>query len=577
MKTKISKSILSAIAVAKADWLLLTVFTVFAVLFYTCKKDEFVSPNKTNDGYNVIVLPDNALNKIVNYSDGAITFSEAVNCSKNDILVAKISPETPYGFLRRVNSLSDNKKIVYTHQASLEEAVEEGTLEFTKTLLPSDKSSFKSLEGVTLTEGKAFNFSYQLENVVLYDADGNTSTTDDQVIANGYIDFNSSFDFKLKTKNWKIDYFHFKNTINENSKLEINANTSEFALDEKTTIFQTWFTPFVVMAGPVPVVFVPELEVNVGLDGNVSINSSMNVTQEASLTGGIKYENSQWGIINDFSNDFLFNAPQIPSELNVKASAGPQLGLFLYGIAGPYIEANAFARLNASGSPNLSWKLYGGFEAKAGTKVEVLGKELLDYNATLIAESTILSQFNALETSTITDPRDGKVYNTVKIGEQWWMSENLNYDTINSFCYDNNTTNCDIYGRLYDWETACASCPGGWHLPSDGEWDILANYLGGSDVAGGKMKETGYAHWNFPNTGATNESGFSGLPGGIKSPVDGLFYYLSSSNHFWSSTEAYWEPSTRADIYSLYFNSDTLKPGDGIKSGTGISIRCIKD
>jgi len=93
--------------------------------------------------------------------------------------------------------------------------------------------------------------------------------------------------------------------------------------------------------------------------------------------------------------------------------------------------------------------------------------------------------------------------------------KNLNYITTSGgWCYNDNTDSCAVYGRLYDWNTAMAVAPHGWHLPSEAEWYTLVDYLGGNEVAGGKMKEAGTAHWFGPNTGADNINGFTGLPGG---------------------------------------------------------------
>ena len=90
------------------------------------------------------------------------------------------------------------------------------------------------------------------------------------------------------------------------------------------------------------------------------------------------------------------------------------------------------------------------------------------------------------------------------------MAENLNYKSGSDFA-----DKPEVYGRLYSWEVAQRVCPTGWHLPTDAEWTTLTDYLGGKNVAGGKLKETGTEHWFSPNTGATNESGFTALPGGI--------------------------------------------------------------
>lgn len=175
---------------------------------------------------------------------------------------------------------------------------------------------------------------------------------------------------------------------------------------------------------------------------------------------------------------------------------------------------------------------------------------------------------------TITDPRDGQVYPTVQIGSQCWLQKNMNYETGNSWCYDNITSNCSTYGRLYDWSTALGACPSGWHLPSDAEWTVLTTFLGGESNAGGKMKEAGYAHWKTPNTGATNESGFTALPGGYRN-YNGTFYYLRDHALFWSSTESSstdaWYRSLRYDIRDVFRNRN-----GGIKAD-GYSVRCLKD
>lgn len=173
---------------------------------------------------------------------------------------------------------------------------------------------------------------------------------------------------------------------------------------------------------------------------------------------------------------------------------------------------------------------------------------------------------------TVTDI-NGNVYRTVKIGDQWWMAENLkvthyrNGDTIpnvtddsewanlstGAWCvYGNDESNADTYGYLYNLyavDDSCNIAPKGWHVPTDEEWKTLEMHLGmsqseaddygyrGTDE-GGKLKETGTTHWNSPNNGATNESGFSALPGGYRY-LNGDFKYMGYYAYFWSSTEYY--------------------------------------
>ncbi len=199
--------------------------------------------------------------------------------------------------------------------------------------------------------------------------------------------------------------------------------------------------------------------------------------------------------------------------------------------------------------------------------------------------------------STVTDI-DGNVYNTVTIGTQVWMRENLkvtkyrNSESIGTttpatldisgeaspkyqWAYDGNESNVATYGRLYTWYAATDSrglCPTGWHLPTDAEWTTLTDYLGGASVAGGKMKEAGTAYWNSPNAGADNSSGFTALPGGLRGD-NGAFGNILRVGVWWSSTE----------LFAPYAWDRDMSYGDGMVSrnanpeAAGFSVRCVKD
>lgn len=191
---------------------------------------------------------------------------------------------------------------------------------------------------------------------------------------------------------------------------------------------------------------------------------------------------------------------------------------------------------------------------------------------------------------------DGNVYQTLVLGTQTWMAENLNVtrartgDTIPNvpdaagwrarktaaWChYDNDPAKSLLYGRLYNYFAAADSpdiAPAGWHVPSDDEWQILVEYLGGDAVAGGRMKEPGTAHWLAPNTGATNESGFTGLGAGRRD-LDGFFIERGAATRFWSTTANH---STNSWIRALSAgNAAALFDNENKRSG--LSIRCVKD
>jgi uncharacterized protein (TIGR02145 family) len=186
------------------------------------------------------------------------------------------------------------------------------------------------------------------------------------------------------------------------------------------------------------------------------------------------------------------------------------------------------------------------------------------------------------------DDRDSQNYATVQIGTQCWMKKNLNYDQSaygHDRCYNNNSAHCNTYGRLYTWAAVMQGssssntnpsgvqgvCPDGWHIPSHTEWTELTDYLGGTNVAGGKMKETGTTHWISPNTGATNSSGFTGLPGGILHS-GGLFGSLGSHGYWWSSTSSSSGSAWSRSLNYLYgYVSENQN-----HTSIGISVRCLR-
>lgn len=176
------------------------------------------------------------------------------------------------------------------------------------------------------------------------------------------------------------------------------------------------------------------------------------------------------------------------------------------------------------------------------------------------------------------DTRNNEDYKWVEIGNQIWMAENLNFHCPGSSCYNNEDSICDIYGRLYNWHLATTVCPDGWHLPSQEEWTNLELKLGwGSyndifkEKGGGKLKSISSDLWENPNKYATNETGFSALPGGMRS--ENMFSGLGYSAYFWTSSSDNREFSTSK--YLSYDAGYILKQKQ--RKNRGMSVRCVKD
>ena len=135
------------------------------------------------------------------------------------------------------------------------------------------------------------------------------------------------------------------------------------------------------------------------------------------------------------------------------------------------------------------------------------------------------------------------------------------------------TSNYATYGVLYNWPAVMTEgiCPSGWHIPSVGEFTQLTDYLGGEGVAGGKMKEVGYDHWNSPNAGATNSSGWTGLPGGFNDALSG-FNYLGNYPNWWSASQT----TYNSWQYRLFYDNDDFFRSFSARSN-GFSARCVRD
>jgi uncharacterized protein (TIGR02145 family) len=302
----------------------------------------------------------------------------------------------------------------------------------------------------------------------------------------------------------------------------------------------------------------------------ISSLSISNITSTSATSGG------------DISNDggtpvtqrgIVWSISPIPTTANNSTNYGNGTGIYSSDLTGLIANTTYYVRAYATNS--------------AGT---AYGNELsFTTSAGIVSNPGVGVSF------------DGYTYLSVLLGNgQEWMAENLrtttyaNGDPISNvtdlgdweslstgaWCHYNNDSLYDNpSGKLYNWFTVADSrnvCPTGWHVPSDAEYMLLIDYSGGVLVAGGNMKSTGTQYWQSPNTDATNESGFSGLPGGI---------YAGSGHHSFGTNGGYWSSTEDGSLYAgpNYALSLTLMYANGegyispIPKGTGISVRCLRD
>ncbi len=294
----------------------------------------------------------------------------------------------------------------------------------------------------------------------------------------------------------------------------------------------------------------------------------LNVTASSAISGGYISDNGGTAVTQ---RGVVWSTSQSPTTANNYSNDGSGSGSFTSNLTGLNANTTYFVRAYATNS--------------AGT---VYGNE---FSFTTIGGGGIVSTPGEGVTF------DGYSYSSIVLGNgQEWMAENLrttiysNGDPIPNVVditewsnlstgawvhYNNDNQYEDPYGKLYNWYTVDDPrniCPSGWHVPTDMEWSSLMNYLGGESSAGGKMKSMGTQYWDSPNGGATNESGFSGLPGGnrwVNEPFNGIGFVGT----WWSSTEAF---TYRAWIYTLNANDAGLNR-NYLNKPFGYSVRCLRD
>jgi uncharacterized protein (TIGR02145 family) len=245
---------------------------------------------------------------------------------------------------------------------------------------------------------------------------------------------------------------------------------------------------------------------------------------------------------------------------------------------GSFIAVTDYNALYSTSSGTITGKFKGGLNT-----IVYIGDYWMvgDFEKTGIIPSVAIgSQIWSTTNLDVTSYRDGTPIPQVTDPSAW---ANL---TTGAWCYyNNNSANGTTYGKLYNWYAVAGIhdndpstpnkflAPTGWHVPSDAEWAVLIDYLGGESVAGGKMKETGTTHWQSPNTGATNQSGFTGLPGGYRS-YDGIFNDVMINGNWWSSSEG--SSSNVAWTRYLHYN-DTFAGFVTFNKIGGFSVRLVKD
>ncbi|MFH1934582.1 MAG: hypothetical protein ABIN18_23795 [Pseudomonadota bacterium] len=337
------------------------------------------------------ILDDLSTDHLLPFSDedDELIFSQSTpeieSLSPGDVLVCDVTDNTPNGLLRKIISINKDgeRVIIETSLASLEEAIQRAEIEITQTLDPNSIILSTPLQqGVSFIRSDVTTQVYEgfyiaINDVVLWDEDGNIETKGDQVIASGSISIDPSFTFKLQIDDWEIQELTFSNTIIEEINLKVGIEASLIDIEKEKELARYYLAPITIWAG-IPVVISPVLTINIGINGDISLGIDTEVSQETNLTAGISYKNGTWNPISEYSNSFTWEPPSFSLGASAKAYAGLELSFLLYGISGPYANVEAYLEFEVDLLDDPWWLLYGGLEAGVGVKMEILGRSLAD-------------------------------------------------------------------------------------------------------------------------------------------------------------------------------------------------------
>ena len=357
--------------------------------------------------------------------EGTFTFSqwtpELEALETGDVMVGDVSPAAPDGFLRKVKSVDElcDKVVVTTEPATLEEAIQTASVQASQMLTPDMVMSAQYAEGVSMSASPdGLGFELNLEDMVLYDDDGDKRTDDDQITADGSLALDLGADVGIDISWFQLRQFRFIVSATETAEISVKSNY-DLEIKRSIPVNLSYFqmSPFTIMMGPVPVVIKPEIGLVIDFEGNVAVAVTAGVTQQASVRLGATYENGYWSGVHEFTNKFEFNSPSIELSGSLKLAVNPELTLKLYGIAGPKVGVKPYLKLEgvvtlpkeqvAALSPeDLEISLYAGLELEVGAKIEILSKKLGDYEAPSLNFQWILLRFTFFDNQVPNAPSD---------------------------------------------------------------------------------------------------------------------------------------------------------------------------
>jgi len=322
-------------------------------------------------------------------SDGSVyTFgSETTNLAQVDVgevIIGGVSTVAPEGFLRKVvlKEQKDSSLIFVTEQATLVDAFESLSINVTQQLSSADVKGITDIPGVKLLKAPSTinsdDFQFEMNNAVLYDQDGSLSTTEDQIVANGYLIVSPKIEFRLTIEGADVKELFYTSKMSVQTGFTVSSKISlNIPLYEHSFLAKPIPLPTIPVG---PLVLTPELDLIAGISGSVYKGISTSITNTSLFTAGLWHVNGQTHNLSKFESNFSFSPPSFQSGVSFKAFVGPKISAKIYGVVGAYVKPGYAMNLNIAPASDPSLTLKGGLEVSVGivVKVPIIDKDLLN-------------------------------------------------------------------------------------------------------------------------------------------------------------------------------------------------------
>ena len=388
LKESIKKNIMKKSAI-------FLILLAFSLLLGSCKKDEEekIIPDPVPETPEIVIpettkIVDASVRQIISAIDTAnYTFTLDANnefsdqLALGDILVDSTSPDAPYGYLRKVSHIEDTKgqMIVQTEQATLTEAVHKGSINFRSGRVEKSRiMKMKLADGVRFINNKATDFTvfeFEYENTFENSYGSFTLSGHTQLDMEFFFDFDWDWEL-LPYPRAYVKKFESGVEITQSAQLQMFSEAG-MGINERIPLATFYFTPWTFMLGPVPVVFLPRIQLFVSADGSITATMTAMASENIDGKMGVRYkEEGGWSPINEMNASSDYIAPRLNADCDFNAHIGPEISLLLYGVAGPYANITAYADLYGHlYTDQVSWDLYFtlGVEANVGVTVDLIG------------------------------------------------------------------------------------------------------------------------------------------------------------------------------------------------------------